>query len=76
MRGSAAVRNVITIKYHNKDPKREKKNFFCKKNSFSLWKDPAAGSFQRENKNFFAKNFCFLSFRVFNKVILYLFRVP
>jgi hypothetical protein len=49
-----------------KDPKREKKKFFLQKKFLFLSENPARrGAFQRENKKFFAKIFCFLSFRVF-----------
>jgi hypothetical protein len=45
-------------------PEKREKEIFLQKNFFFSLRSPACGASQRENKKFFAKIFCFLSFRV------------
>jgi isoquinoline 1-oxidoreductase subunit alpha len=58
-----------------KNPKREQKKFFCKKNFFCSLKRPRPQVFSESKQNFFCKKFLFALFSGFSKGILYLFRV-
>ena len=71
------IRNVKTIKYHNKDPEKRAKEIFLQKKFLLLSeKAPSAGLLREKTKFFLQKIFVFSLFEFLRIMILYCFNVP